>query len=220
MHQLLNIHAKPHYTDIEVVRGLQTRQRHIEEWFYENAKRYFTDKFHKVFFDEQQKATVFQDSFVKLWTQIEDKEILVMDEKVCRHQNNGGIRPMTCSLNTFLFAIAKNEYRELVRNTKEEMSVEEIYVNDNNQYMPYLPGEEDIHEVQLRIVDRCIQQMSPHCLEILTLFYIKGKTLDEIMEIRHENNSSKVGLKTAKYKCMNHLRNKVTEMCNSLNIKI
>ena len=62
--------------------------------------------------------------------------------------------------------------------------------------------------------------MPPRCLEILTLFYVKGKSLDEILEIRKDKNTSKVGLKSAKYKCMNALRERVTKMFDQLNIKI
>lgn len=218
MHKLLNIHTKRQYSDLEVVMGLQSRQNATEEWFYNNSKKYFMNHFNQVFFDEDQKVEIFQDSFVRLWTQIENREISIVDNVVCRQQKNGERKPLTCSLNTFLFAIAKNEYRELVRSTKE-LYVEEYY-ESNNPDIIYHSGEDDEAEVKIRVVDECIQMMPPRCLEILTLFYIKGKSLDEIMEIRKDKNTSKIGLKSAKYKCMNTLRDKITKMFNQLNLTI
>lgn len=218
MHKFIKIHTKRHYSDAEVIVGLQSRELEIEEWFYNSAKQYFMSHFNQMFFDKDQKTAIFQDSFIKLWTQIENGQIFVKDSEVCRKQKNGNMQPMTCSLNTFLFAIARNEYREQVRSIKE-VYIEEYY-DSNNQDIAYHQDEDDETEMKIRIVDKCIQMMPSRCLEILTLFYIEGRSLDEIMEIRKDKNSSKVGLKSAKYKCMTTLREKVIQMCNQLNIKI
>lgn len=219
MHKLLDIHINRNYSDEEIVTGLQTRKRHVEEWFYKHAKTYFMDKFNDVFFDQEQKETIFQESFVRLWTQIEDKKIFVKENRSWRLQRNGFAQPMTCSLNTFLFAIAKNEYRELVRSNKI-VFVEDYFDKADNNCIELPQMEEDEKDMKNRIVDECIQMMPPRCLEILTLFYVKGKSLDEILEIRKDKNTSKVGLKSAKYKCMNALRERVTKMFDQLNIKI
>lgn len=67
---------------------------------------------------------------------------------------------------------------------------------------------------KIRIIDECILSMSPNCIEIITLFYYQKKSLDDIMMIRGEQNSSKDGLKTAKNKCMVTLRKRVDERLN------
>ena len=219
MHKLLDIHINRNYSDEEIVTGLQARKRHVEEWFYKHAKTYFMDKFNDVFFDQEQKETIFQESFVRLWTQIEDKKIFVKENRIWRLQRNSFAQPMTCSLNTFLFAIAKNEYRELVRSNKI-VFVEDYFNKADNNCIELPQMEEDEKDMKNRIVDECIQMMPPRCLEILTLFYVKGKSLDEILEIRKDKNTSKVGLKSAKYKCMNALRERVTKKFDQLNIKI
>lgn len=219
MHKLLDIHINRNYSDEEIVTGLQARKRHVEEWFYKHAKTYFMDKFNDVFFDQEQKETIFQESFVRLWTQIEDKKIFVKENRIWRLQRNSFAQPMTCSLNTFLFAIAKNEYRELVRSNKI-VFVEDYFNKADNNCIELPQMEEDEKDMKNRIVDECIQMMPPRCLEILTLFYVKGKSLDEILEIRKDKNTSKVGLKSAKYKCMNALRERVSKMFDQLNIKI
>ena len=79
-------------------------------------------------------------------------------------------------------------------------------------------GDENDEETRNRIVDDCIQRISPRCAEILTMFYYEEKTLDEILAARHETNSSKNGLKTAKNKCMNTLRSLCNEEFRKYNI--
>ncbi|MCQ2113475.1 MAG: sigma-70 family RNA polymerase sigma factor [Bacteroidaceae bacterium] len=203
------------YTDIEIVIGLQKKNSNIERWFFEECKDYFMNKFHEIFFDQDQREEIFQDSFLRLWTQIENKRICIDHNVVCRINKDGHCVPLTCSLTTFLMAIAKNEYRELIRNTKE------IYLQDYYDVTPYniLPPclEGDIDEARKQLVDDCLQQISPRCLEILTMFYIHGMSLDEILSVRKEN-TSKIGLKSAKYKCLNTLRDKVIHLLRDLRI--
>jgi RNA polymerase sigma factor (sigma-70 family) len=199
------------YCDMEVILCLQRRERKAEEWFYKTAKRYFDEHFNEVFFDKDKKQEIFQSAFLKLWMEIDNKRICIEQERVCRRQQSGEVKPMTCSLTTFLMAFAKTEYRELARSTKEDYFGElfddaekaDIQVTD-------IDKAEDTEEQKNRIVDECISHLSPNCAEILTLFYYKEMSLDEILEQRADQNTSKNGLKTAKNKCMNTLRDRIT----------
>ncbi len=206
---ILPFKGKKEYSDQEVVNGLQQRERKVEEWFYRTSKRYFDTHFNEVFFDEDQKQEIFQTAFLKLWTEIENGKITVIDDAMCRQQRNGEYLPMSCKLITFLFTFAKNEYREMVRSTHLTSMVEVLDTQEHGDRMVVFE-EEDMDALKSRIVDDCLQAMSPNCLELLTLFYYENKSLDEILELRKDKNSSKDGLKTAKNKCMNTLRNKVT----------
>lgn len=201
------------YTDPEVVRGLQAHDRQVEEWFYAASQRYFNAHFNDVFFDKDRRQEVFQSAFLKLWTEIENGRIGLRTLSggdapvVTRQMADGTYRPMTCALTTFLIAFARNEYREIVRNIHEDYYDALVEAD----CMPAsLPSDGDENEQRLRIVDECIHQMSPHCVELLTLFFVEGLSLDEVMQRRPEN-SSKDGLKTAKNKCLTSLRKKVEE---------
>ena len=199
------------HTDLEVVEGLQRRDRHMEEWFYRQAKRYFDEHFNQVFFDKDRKQEIFQAAFLKLWMEMDNGRIGIRDGAVCRQQADGAYKPMTCALTTFLIAFARTEYREVVRSTKED-TYAEIYDDAARAdlMVTSFDREEDPEVVRNRIVDECIQQLPPRCVEILTLFYYQGKSLDEIMLLRADKNASKNGLKTAKNKCMNTLRERAT----------
>lgn len=199
------------YNDVEVILCLQKRERRAEEWFYRTAKRYFDEHFNEVFFDKDKKQEIFQSAFLKLWMEIDNKRICIQQQRLCRRQQNGEIKPMTCSLTTFLMAFARTEYREVVRSTKEDY-FGELFDDADTADMPVTTFDkvEDAEEQKNRIVDDCISQLSPNCTEILTLFYYKEMSLDEILEQRADQNSSKNGLKTAKNKCMNTLRERIT----------
>lgn len=215
------LHKSKSFSDAEVIEGLQAKSRQIENWFYSAAKSYFDEHFNDLFFDKDRKQEVFQSSLLKLWTEISDAKITVLDGTICRQQRNGEYQPMTCQLTTFLMAFAKTEYREMVRTDRLD-TYADVYDNVDTSEMVtaiFTTGE-DIEAQKNRIVDDCISTMSPRCMEVLTLFYYEGRSLDEILEIRKEKNSSKNGLKTAKNKCMNTLRDKITEEFHRYNIKI
>ena len=214
----LRIGRRQSYDDAEVVRGLRLHSGRMEEWFYRKARTYFNQHFREVFFDQDRKQEIFQSAFLKLWTEIDNGTITAEDDgTVERRQRNGEVLPMSCSLTTFLMAFAKNEYREMVRSNKLDCYAE-IYDTPEQAEVQQMYGDESGEEIRNRIVDDCIQRISPRCAEILTMFYYEEKTLDEILAARHETNSSKNGLKTAKNKCMNTLRSLCNEEFRKYNI--
>ena len=71
-------------------------------------------------------------------------------------------------------------------------------------------------ELKHQVVDDCVANLPARCKEILTLFYFKKKSLDEILQIRQEN-TSKDGLKSAKSKCMRQLEERIIETFKEYN---
>lgn len=209
MIKILSFDKKKSLTDVEVVKALQRHDRKMEEWFYQKARRYFDDHFREVFFDPDRRQEIFQNTFLKLWMEIDNGRISVVEECVCRRQGDGNYRKMTCQLTTFLMAFARTEYREMVRSLREDPYAEIADSLQKAEVTTAPPDEEDTEESKNRIVDECINQLPPRCAEILTLFYYKGMSLDEILETRKDKNTSKNGLKTAKNKCMNTLKERI-----------
>ena len=216
---MIRLPLRKKYDDAEVVRGLQERNGVVEEWFYNTTRRYFEDRFTSVFFDESCRMEIFQTAFVKLWTEIYNGRISVRDGQVCRQQADGSYAVMTCTLQTFLMAFAKNENREVMREQARTMPMEDVG-NYTDSTAVAQGTEDDADAMRKRIVDDCIGQMSPRCVEILTLFYYEGKTLEEIMEIRSDRNNSYNGLKSAKNKCMTTLRERVGNMLTHYGVSL
>lgn len=205
------------HVDAEVVEGIWRHDKYMEEWFYASARSYFDRHFKEVFFDKDRKQEIFQTAFLKIWTEMTNGTMSVSDGNVMRRRHTGEVQPMTCSLLTFVMAFAKMEYRELVRSERLDY-YGEIFDNAEHSETMTMPCEESADTLKARIVDDCIQRLSPRCAEILTMFYYEGKSLDEILMLRSDRSSSKNGLKTAKNKCMNTLRSMATEEFQKCNI--
>lgn len=217
---IINFGKKTPLTDKAVIRELQMRNERITEIFYNDCKRYFMTSYKAVFSREDIKEDIFQQSFVKLWTEIETRRIF-LDENgnIQRRDRRGNIRNLTCNLKTFLIDIAKNDYRDWLRNDRLELEAEfESFAHMVEVRTAILPDESS-EILQEQIVANCVFDLPPRCKEILTMFYYDNMSLDEIMQVRGEKNTSKNGLKTGKYKCMETLKGKVKEMYIKYNLR-
>lgn len=200
-------------SDTEIITGLQCHNPKVEKCFFDASHQYFDIHFNQLFFDKDSKQEIFQTAIIKLWTEIENKTITIIDGEICRKQKNGSYCVMSATLTTFMMAFAKNEFRELLRNRNDD-EFDDI-ADLSNGSMDIVDEAFDENENKIQIIDDCILSMSPNCIEIITMFYYQKKSLDEIMKLRGEHNSSKDGLKTAKNKCMVTLRKRVADRLNN-----
>lgn len=217
---LIEFSKRKSKADAEYVRLIQDKHDKVTEEFYHLARRYFKNSYHSIFSRMDLMEDIFQQSFVKLWTEIETGKIFVGEnEELFRYDRNGNIRKLTCSLNTFLIDIAKNDYRSWLRNDR-------LTLEDNFESFAHMEevksvvwGDESAETLREQIVNSCILELPPRCKEILTMFYYQGMTLDEIIIARGEKNISKNGLKTGKYKCMESLKAKVRDTFSKYKLK-
>lgn len=203
-------------TDAEVIEGLQRNDHTVENSFYLSCKRYFKERQAGVFVHKEgarEAQDIFQDSFMMLWKEIQARRIYVCDNYAWRTDRTGNNRKMSASLKTYLMAIAKYKNYEQLR--EEEIYVPEPPVISAPREIPEEEADESTSEW---IVGQCVNMLPPRCKHILTLFYYEGKSLDEILAIRGENQS-KDGLKTGKSKCMKTLKDKILIQFKLYNLK-
>lgn len=203
------ISLKRKYTDIEFIVGIQKRDERITKAFFFECQKYFKAHFKAVFFADDVEDEVFQESFIILWSEIEHRRITVEDQKIFRKDRYGNVRLLTCGLTTFLLSIAKNKYREYVR---ENASVQ-LEENINNPLLadPAPDDADDTQNLRIEIVMDCLSKMPAGCKRLLTMFYYERMSLDEILKALSQY-SSKDALKSGKSKCMNTLRHRVSVM--------
>lgn len=200
-------------SDKEVIEGLQHNDHAVVRSFYLSCQQYFNDRRSGVFDFKgvaQDEQDLFQDSFLKLWQEIQARQIYVRDNYAWRTDRNGNDRKMSASLKTYLLSIAKYKNYELIRE-------EEVYVHEQTN-APEREDEQTEEYTSEWIVEMCVNALPPRCKEILTLFYYENKSLDEILEIRHENQSYD-GLKSGKSKCMKSLKDKISAEFERRNLK-
>ena len=218
---IVDVVKQKEISDQECVLQIQDKNKKVTERFYHAAWKYFKESYKVVFSREDLKDDIFQQSFVKLWTEIETKKIFVKEEdgKLYRFDRYGNVRMLTCNLKTFLIDIAKNDYRSWLRN--DHLTLEDDF--ESFAHMMEVKSavlvDESTETLQEQIVNSCILELPPRCKEILTMFYYKGMSLDEIIVARGEKNISKNGLKTGKYKCMENLKAKVKDTFRQYKLK-
>ena len=191
------------------------------EAFYRDAKAYFRSHAAALFMQDDQVDDIFQEAMVHLWREMETRRIEVVDGTLCRW-TEGQPLPMTSSLLTFLLAIAKRKHWELLRHDSRLLLTDDTSALDLLDRSRFADdAEADLREAETlreQVVADAVLAMSDRCRQILTLFYYEHRTLDEILSIRPEN-TSKVGLKTSKYKCMQRLREMVRQRFRKLKME-
>ena len=207
-------------SDVEYISEISRHNPKVIERFYNVCVKYFMQSYKDIFKRQDIKEDIFQQSFVKLWTEIETRRIFLDEnDNIQRRDRRGNIRSLTCNLKTFLIDIAKNDYRDWLRNDRIELEEEfESFAHMVEVRSAIMPDESS-ENLQEQIVAHCVFDLPPRCKEILTMFYYDNMSLDEIIQARGEKNTSKNGLKTGKYKCMENLKGKVKEMYNKYNLR-
>lgn len=202
-------------TDTEIIEGLQDNDKKIENLFYLSCRSYFVERRSGIFVFEQNGARepqdIFQESFLKLWQEIQSRRIFIHNNYAWRIDKNGVGRKMSASLKTYLMAIAKYKNYENIRE-------EEIYADEPTTFTEIESDESD-EDFRNWIVTQCVNNLPDRCKDILTLFYYENKSLDEILSIRKESRS-KDGLKTGKSKCIKTLRERISKEFEHYNLNI
>lgn len=217
---IVSIGKRKTLDDAGVVSEIQKHNERAAETFYNECKKYFMSSYRAIFSREDIKEDIFQQSFVKLWIEIETGKIFLDEHgNMRRLDRHGNVRALTCNLRTFLIDIAKNDYRDWLRH--DRLTLEDDFESFAHmvEVRAAVRPEEPAETIREQIVSNCVSNLPPRCREILTMFYYKNMKLDEIIVARGEKNISKNGLKTGKYKCMESLKSKVREMYGKYNLR-
>ena len=188
----------------DLVEAVHSRNVAAEQEFFNRCHKYFSGNSSILpHLDSGAADDLFQESFLLIWTEIRNGKIFVKDGSVCRRREDGKAAKMTCSLTSFMMAIARNKQYKYLRSNGPALFV-------NIEGKNFMGDELNIEEAQEKerrhqMVDEAIGNLSAGCKEILTLFYVKGLSLKQILEQRSEN-TSKDGLKTSKSKCLSKLK--------------
>ncbi len=199
--------------EARLVAGMYDKHRRTQYELYAYCSDYFWEHYRGVFFaDEGTAAEIFQNSFVKLWENIESRKIYVEQGRVMGKDR----KPLDGSIRTYFMGIARIKYMEWVRqhpvyaDPETEMGKKAREAGfDVQEYLDMLYDYSD--NVMLEIVADIISQMSPRCNEILTKFYYEEKDLDGIL-LEIPSFASKNALKTQKHKCLETLRTSAKEI--------
>ena len=204
------------WTDIDMVMAVQRHDNVALERCYRDCKSYFTSHAGAIFVSDELLDDIFQESMIHLWREIETGRICLSNGLVAR-VNDGELQPMNCSLRTFLLSIAKRKHWEQLRKQSQIVLTDDVSLLNSERYGSAPSDDTEAQEMRERVVTDAVLGMSERCRQILTWFYYEHRSLDEILAMRPEN-TSKIGLKTSKYKCMQRLRETVKAQFQRLHL--
>ena len=128
--------------------------------------------------------------------------IIVLQEKAFK----GDLDGLRCTLKTYLFGIGKYILYEKMRKQKKvvsQMKVQEDY-DYNIIALDFLDIQPNEMQQQLQ---RAFVTLGKKCKEVLTLFYYRGYTIEEICQSLNYENKNVV--KSQKSRCLKQLKDKI-----------
>ena len=172
------------HTDVEYVSGVLSKNRVLTEELYDECKQYFENNFKGVFLKEaaESKDDIFQNSFIKLWENIECGKLYVEDGRLKGHDK----KDFRGALTTYLMSIAYLKYLEVGRRNPQEKkkdldsSETRKKLRQNFEDFDILYGKDD--DIMLQIISDCISHMSERCNQIMTMRYLKNMNLNAIWD--------------------------------------
>lgn len=190
-------------TDREAIEAFLADDKKAIRNFYRQMRAYFMKNSGGVISvsgeSAEQPEDLFHDALFVLWTNVENGRIFLNGGEVWCEARDGCRGPMRSSLATYIVAVARNKNLEQCR---REAPVE------RKVPLEIVSGvAEDVTDDSYRrqVVDMCIDKLPPACKQILTLFYVDGRSLAEIISIRGMRQTI-TGLKSSKSKCVARLK--------------
>lgn len=205
------------YTDIQIVEAYHTGNKKIQQFWYDKCRSQFgkgTSNYGGL--TDYDRDDLFQDSFIILWEKMESRQIYIMDGAI-HVLSKKGDQEIPDMLGYFM-RIVKNKYLEMFHSGKYVMPLNDVVISSDEDFFEELYWDEDPDVEKDRIVSQCLLSLPKSCLEILTMFYYEKKSLEQILEERHEN-SSYDGLKSRKSKCMTNLKKRISESFNKAGLR-
>jgi len=141
---------------------------------------------------------LYADCVTMMWEQIMKGKIFVDDSHIFCRTRDRAVKELECSLATYVMGVGKISMLERIRkggkNVSDELLINRMWESGIDS-ADILDFEERDHLIRL-----AISQLTPACMQILTLFYWDEKSGKEIAQETGLKNEDSV--KTQKLKCM------------------
>lgn len=128
--------------------------------------------------------------------------IIILQEKAIR----GELNNLKCSLKTYLFSLGK--YILYEKNRKKSKTFMIIKEDEDYNYIKTTEVffNENLNKNQ-KLLEKAFSSLGKRCKEILTLFYYRGYSIEEIVEALQYENKNVV--KSQKSRCIKQIKDKI-----------
>jgi len=160
---------------------------------YEENRGKFLNWARRYHLSEEENIDIYQDAYVIFYDNI----------------MNGRVKSFTSSISTYLFGIGKYLIFDRMKKNKKKVSSEFdlSIVGEEDEAISTLDIENEGLTTEQKLLQKYFGTLGRQCQELLTLFYYRGFTIQEIMEYSDYNSENVV--KSAKSRCMKTLRERI-----------
>lgn len=173
-------------TEIELLQLLADGHRSAIERIYKQHYKYIAGYIRKNGGNSDDAGDICQEAIIVLYEKAQDPDFR-----------------LTCKINTYLFAVAKNLWLKQV-NSNDLPVVDNNTIDESN-----VAYEDDIkahHERELYYdqLEQALEQLGQPCSTLLKAYYYKEKSMQDIATLFKYTNADNA--KTQKYKCLSRLK--------------
>ena len=162
---------------------------------YEDNRAKFLNFARRYHLSDEENIDIYQDAYIVFYDNV----------------MNGKIEQFTSSVSTYLFSIGKYLIFDKMRKNKKEIRPNfdlAIVGNEAELVNNFEMDDQDLTEEQL-LLQKHFADLGTRCQELLTLFYYRGFTIQEIMA--RENYNSENVVKAAKSRYMKTMRERIMD---------
>lgn len=181
------------HNDIELLDGLGSGNPHASKEIYNTYYPIISKWIVSNGGEIEQAQDIFQDGLIVLYQKSKEPEFC-----------------LTCKIGTYLFAICKRLWFKRFQ-TKSQQRVQQVDFSDEAQNWDgaFASEETDVNlfienEKQLEQLQEAMEQLGEPCLQLIKLFYIEKKSMQDIAnQLNYANTET---AKVQKYKCITRLK--------------
>ena len=174
------------------IKAFKANEQSLISTLYREHRAGFLNFARKYPLAEGEALDIYQDAFVAL-----------REKALSGHLNN-----IECSLKTYLYGIGKFLiYKQLKKSGRRESLEVGRHMDEVNEIEPVISNTpEPLTQKQLLLRSH-FEKLGDKCQEVLTLFYYRGLTIDEIAQTGGYKNSNVV--KSQKSRCLRQLKSMI-----------
>lgn len=160
---------------------------------YEENREKFLNWARKYHLSDEENIDIYQDAYIIFYDNI----------------MNGKVTSFTSSISTYLFGIGKYLIFDRMKKNKKKVSSEFdlSIVGEEDEVVNNLDIDNEDLTSEQKLLQKYFGTLGKQCQELLTLFYYRGFTIQEIMKYADYNSENVV--KSAKSRCMKTLRERI-----------
>ncbi|MGB5691929.1 MAG: sigma-70 family RNA polymerase sigma factor [Flavobacteriaceae bacterium] len=177
--------------DQKSIADLQSDDRLKLKSLYDGFRDAFFGFFQSWHVDENDLPDIYQEAFLALR----------------KHAINGKLDTVKCGMKTYLFQIGKYMIIDQYKQRSKFENIEPHLHLAGEETVDIVLDPHDFLNAEKRKLKKFFKELDEKCRELLTLFYYRGLSLEEIAPMTNRSNANVV--KVQKHRCLEKLRSRM-----------